>query len=104
MISQGFASSSQLTDHFTRHGSVLGISTEVEYLERADAFCAGTKTNEIAECIRAREGDRIRYNGRTEEYGVLRADNVIRTYYKLTDAITICGSGYAYFIGECAKT
>ena len=104
LISQGFATDALLSDHFTKHSAVLGVTTEQEYLERADAFCAGDKSNEVAECTRQRDGDRIRYNRTTEEYGVLRSDNIIRTYYKLTVAIAKYGSGYAYFIAECAKT
>jgi len=103
-FSKGFATEALLVDHFLRHGPALGITTKEEYLQRADEFCAGIKTNEIAECVRPREGDRIGYCSATEEWGVLRVDNVIRTYYRLTDAISIFGSGYAYFVAECRKS
>lgn len=107
VYTNGFNRQESLSDHFTRHGSLLGVSTEEEYLGRADAFCGrplDPAETHIYECIRPRDGDRIRYNDRTEEWGVLCKYNVIRTYYVLTTAIAKHGSGIAYFRLECSKT
>jgi hypothetical protein len=107
IYTNGFNREESLIDHFTRHGGMLGVSTKEEYLERADEFCGRPRDpseTHIHECIRPREGDRIRYNELTEEWGVLCSYNVVRTYYILTTAIQKHGSGLAYFQSECAKT
>lgn len=56
----------------------------------------------LFECTRAREGDKIRYDDQTKEFGVLRSDNVIRTYYILTTKRH--GIGLNYFRSECGKS
>ncbi len=100
----GFANMPLLVDHFTRHASLLGIYTATYYEQMADDFMGNPNPPpEVVECIRAREGDKIRYNPHTEEWGVLSSANVIRTYYILTTAIIIHGSGMNYFHSECAK-
>jgi len=104
-FTNGFKDGAALQDHFTRHGALLGVATEDEYLERADAYCGAPvdpNNQHMHECTR-RGGDRIRYNDLTEEWGVLSQDNVIRTYYILTAALAKYGSGLVYFNLECAK-
>ena len=100
----GFANTSRLADHFTRHAPLLGVSTISVYEQEADNFMGNPNPPpEVVECIRPREGDKIRYNPHTDEWGVLSAANVLRTYYILTDAIIIHGNGMNYFLSECAK-
>lgn len=70
-----------LQDHFKRHGKDFKVSTAQEYQELADKFLGGPVGKTERECLKA-NGDKIRYNDYTNEYGVLRSDGVIRTYYK----------------------
>lgn len=101
----GFANMSRFIDHFTRHAPLLGLATPADYQAEADEFLGNpVLLAGVLECVRAHSGDKIRYNPNTEEWGVLSATNVIKTYYILTTAITIHGSGMNYFISECAKT
>jgi hypothetical protein len=100
---KGFSTEARFIDHSTRHGALLGCHTDRQYLKRADSFCGGIRSATTLECIRMREGDKLRYNTMTEEFGVLSSDNVIKTYYILTTAIVKHGSGLAYFQSECAK-
>jgi hypothetical protein len=67
-------------DHLQRHGARLRIIEAVEYEERADALFATPKPDDVLECARP-DGDMIRFNKSTDEYGVIDADRVIRTYY-----------------------
>lgn len=102
-FTQGFASPAHLTDHFTKHGALLGATTEMEYLDLADQFFGKNSADpHLHDCTRS-NGDKVRYNDATEEWGVIRSDGVIRTYYILTDALRRYGSGWAYFQAECAK-
>lgn len=78
----GFVSAARLTDHFERHGADLGAIDEADYLRKAKIFLerdiSGT---EVEECFRT-QGDLVRYNPVTEEFGVADVAGVIRTYYK----------------------
>lgn len=102
----GFNSPESLTDHFDRHGALLGAKTELEYLHLADEFFGipvPSGSVHLFECTRAKDGDKIRYDDQTKRFGVLSKDNVIRTFYVLTTAIRIYGSGLNYFRSECLK-
>jgi len=77
----GFATAAKLTDHFTKHHALLGVATEADYLSKADTFMGAPLANGILECYRASDGDKLRFCPATQEYGVLRPDGVIRTYY-----------------------
>jgi filamentous hemagglutinin len=91
-----------LTEHFVRHPE-FGVATEAEYLELADAFLGGPLNPALTrQCIR-RNGDRLRYNEFTEEFGILRIDGVIKTYYRPDPAVHGQGGNLAYFFSECRK-
>lgn len=82
----GFASQSQLLDYFARHGSDFGARTAAEYELQANSFLNGLRARGVLEKVRA-NGDIVRYNPATEEFGVVRADGTIRTYYKPNPAV-----------------
>jgi len=69
-----------LMDHLQKHGARLRIVDKNEYEQRADALFAIPKPDSVLECSRP-DGDVIRLNKKTDEYGVIAADRVIRTYY-----------------------
>ena len=91
----------QLGDHFTKHRSDFGVSTEEEYQTLADTFLGGPRNADTEECIRARNGDILRYNRVTHEFGILTARGYIRTYYKLNPRVHKMASNLAYFLMEC---
>lgn len=81
MLTRGFTPR-DLPDHFTRHGKALGARDEREYEEMADRFLGGPGSSTTYDCIRSRNGDLVRYDSATDEFGVLSKYGVIRTYYK----------------------
>lgn len=115
---RGFLNQKQLLRHFEQHGTDFGASNAQEYEQMADAFLGAPLSSTVHEC-RRRDGDRIRYNPMSQEYGVLGHDEMIRTYYKPVPCIDVpfdirsdvarAGKchGYAnnfqYFQQECKK-
>ena len=70
-----------LMDHVEKHSTRLQITAgATEYEERADALFVNPKPDDVLECDRP-DGDKIRFNKTTDEYGVMAADQIIRTYY-----------------------
>ena len=70
-----------LPDHFQRHRARMSaVADASEYEERADALFADPRPAGILECAR-QDGDVIRFNTRTDEYGVMAPERIIRTYY-----------------------
>jgi len=81
-----FGSQEKLIDHFKRHGSDFGAKSPAEYEQQASAFLTGPLPTGAFEKTRP-NGDLVRYNPATEEFGVLSKDGVIRTYFKPDPAI-----------------
>jgi len=106
-FTKGFADAYTRRIHFEHHGSDFGAVTEEEYEALADEFLGGPMDDDTLECYRTRPdgttGDTIRYNRRTEEFGVLGRDNVIRTYFKPRPSIHRERSNLDYFRKECRK-
>lgn len=76
-----FVDDGELIDHFKKHAARLGIATASEYESRASRFLTGSRdTASTMECQRP-QGDLLRFNRTTNEYGVLDAQGIIRTYY-----------------------
>jgi len=70
-----------LMDHVQKHSARLRITAgAVEYEERADALFSIPKPDDVLECPQP-DGDIIRFNKKTDEFGVIAADQIIRTYY-----------------------
>ena len=97
----GFDGSVKLNDHFRRHGALLRVATEAEYLSKADDFLGAPKPSDVLECTRKSDGDRLRFRISTQEFGILRSDGVIRTYH-----IRVSQSGplnQRWFNSRCKK-
>jgi filamentous hemagglutinin len=92
----GFASDAQRQDHFDRHGSDFGAATPEEYERQADDFLNGPRGDEVLEKVRP-NGDIVRYNPTTDEFGVTRADGTIRTYFKPDPAVHPYPTNLDYF-------
>jgi hypothetical protein len=76
-----FASQAKLQDHFERHGSDFGAQSPAEYQDQASNFTTGEKPAGVLEKVRP-NGDVVRYDPNTDEFGVASRDGIIRTYYK----------------------
>ncbi len=80
-LGRGFAGEHKEREHFWKHGNDFGAQSRLEYLTQADDFLNGPMNYPTLELIR-QEGDRVRFNPDTDEYGVVRSDGLIRTYFK----------------------
>lgn len=69
-----------LLDHFSKHGAEFGAISPLDYQARADEFLGAPLPRGRQECV-ASNGDRIRFDPVTSEFGVLSSDRHIRTYY-----------------------
>jgi len=106
-FTKGFASWADLSDHFTKHvlqRRELSVATEAEYEALADAFLGGPMDQHTEECVRPRDHDKIRFNKITNEFGVLRSDGYIRTYFRASTKRHSHPTNLDYFIWECNQT
>jgi filamentous hemagglutinin len=69
-------------EHYTSHVEEFGVKGmgAAEYQERADEFLGAQKPQGVLECVR-RNGDRVRFNPATDEFGILSESGFIRTYF-----------------------
>ncbi|WP_259665730.1 hemagglutinin repeat-containing protein [Rhizobium binae] len=91
-----FGSVAKLQDHYNRHGNDFGAKSAAEYQAQAKAFLGGPITPGILEKTRS-NGDIVRYNPTTDEFGVVSSGGIIRTYYKPDPAVHGKGSNLDYF-------
>lgn len=101
-LTNGFATASDRADHFQKHGLEFRVRNEVEYEGRADRFLGGSRWRWTLECVRS-NGDVVRYNLLTREFGVLGRGDVIRTYFRPTRAVHGEWSNWKYFRRECDR-
>ena len=90
------ADQAKLDDHFARHGSDFGAKTTLEYQAQADRFLTASKPAGVLEKTRP-NGDVVRYNPSTDEFGVVSSGGSIRTYYKPDPAVHGRESNLDYF-------
>ena len=76
-----FSSEKELQRHFDDHGNDFGAKNPAEYRAQADKFLNTERSPGTLEKIRG-NGDIVRFNPKTDEFGVSRPDGTIRTYYK----------------------
>jgi len=91
-----FADQAKLYDHFARHGSDFGAKNALDYQAQADRFLTVSKPVGVLEKVRP-NGDIVRYNPVTDEFGVMSRGGSIRTYYKPDPAVHGKGSNLDYF-------
>ncbi|MBI3635314.1 MAG: hypothetical protein HY216_03710 [Candidatus Rokubacteria bacterium] len=90
-------------EKFAKHGAEFGVATPDEYLQLADTFLGGPlNPGTTWECVRE-NGDHLRYNTETEEFGVLRPDGVIKTYFKPDPADHRQSNNVEYFRKACRQ-
>ncbi len=76
-----FGNNAKLQDHFKRHGSDFGATTAPQYQRQADGFLTDPLPSGVLEKTRA-NGDVVRFNPTTDEFGVVSSTGTLRTYYK----------------------
>jgi filamentous hemagglutinin len=79
-LTRGFIDHFQALDHFSRHGSEFGAITFAQYVDLADNFLGSPRDAEILEGVRT-DSSIVRYNPRTNEFGVITHDRIIKTYF-----------------------
>ncbi|MDR6539780.1 DUF637 domain-containing protein, partial [Variovorax soli] len=94
-----FADEAKLQDHFERHGGDFEARSATEYEARARQFLTGPKPDNVLEKNRP-NGDVVRFNPATDEFGVISSDRKIRTYYKPDPAVHGKGSNLDYFYAQ----
>ena len=102
-FTNGFISPYHLEDHFDAHRSDFDAASEEEYEEMADRFLGGPIRKTTLECIRERNGDVIRYDIMTREFGILSRERNIKTYFKPRSAVHGERTNLAYFYRECKR-
>ena len=93
---------SELLDHFDRHGAEVGAASPEEYQWKADTFLGRPLEPPIRECKR-NNGDRVRFDPRTDEFGILSAHDVIRTYFTPKPRASGRRGKLQYFLRQCRE-
>src|SRR4051794_25702453 len=108
-FTRGFLDSYEAQQHADDHAALLGLSTVQEYVAAADEFLGAIRRRGVRECVRPRgryAGDIVRWDAATGEFGVLRADRIIKTYFKLDlqQYRHLYATDEDYFKAQCKKT
>jgi filamentous hemagglutinin len=98
----GFKTTNIRDDHWQKHPE-FGLPSPASYESAADAFLGGPLPAGCHEQIRIRDGATIRYDPATGEFGVVGADNYIRTYFKPDPAIHGFRDNLQYFLYDASK-
>jgi pyocin large subunit-like protein len=75
--------------------------TEAEYERRADEFLIGNLREGAEECMRS-NGDKVRFDARTDEFGVLSAEGFVKTYM-IARPLPHAGTSRDYFKSNCRQ-
>jgi filamentous hemagglutinin len=95
-----FRDAVDLNQHFMDHGADFAVATAAEYEARAESFLNGPKRPSTLEC-RRRQGGRARFDPVTQEYGSIRGDGTIATYFIPNPAIHGFASNLDYYYARC---
>jgi filamentous hemagglutinin len=88
-----------LQRHFVRHGEEFGAGSADEYERQADIFMIGPLRDGALECTR--DGDLVRFDPRTDEFGVLTRDGHIATFMILRPLPSDRQTALEYFKSNC---
>lgn len=100
----GFAGLGSRADHFKSHRDDFPTAaSDLDYERMAKAFLTAALSATLLECVRSSNGDVIRFNTVTQEFAVMRADGVIKTFYKADPRWHGFGRNLRYFQVECSK-
>ena len=88
-----------LNRHFARHGEDFGAESADEYESLADAFMKGPLRHGALECTR--DGDLVRFDPRTDEFGVLTREGHVATFMILRPLPSDRQTALEYFQSNC---
>ncbi len=77
-VSYGFRYPDRLTEHFRKHGSEVGASSEADFLAKANAVI---KNQAALHKLEAEDNDHVYFVEATGEIVFLSQDGYIRTYF-----------------------
>lgn len=101
LLTKGFASVRKKYNHFKRHGYEFGAKDADTYEQLADAFLAKPPTATMQICTRV-DGDIVRYDTATGEFGIMSVDSFIRTYFSRPNGTPAeFASNLRYFRNQC---
>ena len=102
LLTKGF-SSGERHRHFVKHvqkrGDIIALD-ETAYEAMADHFLGGSKKPSTLECMRT-GGDLVRFDCKTDEYGICDARGFIRTYFRPEPKFHGLPSNFHYMCREC---
>jgi len=95
---KGFADQNKLASHFNKHNDEFNppFASEQEYEQAAKKFLSGEPSSDVLQRVRP-NGDIVRFNPTTNEFGVISKSGVIRTYF-IPDPIKNGISNLEYFL------
>ena len=91
-----------LVEHFEKHKHEFTEITIDEYGRMADIFMLDPLPLDVKEC-RRKNGDRVRFDPKTEEFGVLSSDGFVRTYLVVRPLQSMRMTAIEYFERQCKK-
>jgi hypothetical protein len=78
-----FIDPNDLLQHYGFHGHEFGCAAPRDYELAAEAFMLKPRTKTMLECIRpAPQRHKCRYDAATQEYGVMRPNGILITYFR----------------------
>ncbi len=99
----GFLTEWDKQRHFNDHRhEFLNLQSADEYEARGIAFLHGPTNATMLEQVR-RDGDRVRFDQSTQEFGVCDQDGHIRTYFVADPAFHGKTDNLTYFYWTCAQ-
>ena len=102
-LTLGFASGRKRRRHFYDHRNDFpAVTTELEYETLADIFLGSVLGVDSLQCAR-KNGDAVRLNMVTNEFGIVTKNGYIRTYFKPSEPFLAGRTPLQYFNDECAK-
>ncbi|MBD2515560.1 hypothetical protein H6G93_11150 [Nostoc sp. FACHB-973] len=101
IIPKGFIDSQLLNTHFAKHGAQFGAKTAQDYEQLAINFMKQQKSS-IQEYTR-KNGDVVRFNKDTDEFGIMTKDGVLRTYFKPDPSEHKLDTNLDYYLNDKKK-
>lgn len=98
-MSKGTFSDHAMLDHYNRHGQDFGAKTPADYERLADLFLNGPRPVGALDQTRT-NGDLVRYNPITDEFGIATPDGTIRTYFEPNPLIHGFPTNLDYFYAQ----
>ena len=99
-IAVPFRDDADLQQHFEDHGHEFpGVTLPATYLLLAERFLNGPVGPTTEECFRP-QGGWARYDKVTQEYGSVRGDRTIATYFRPDPAVHGYASNLEYFLAK----